>query len=116
MIEVYDILKKAAAAAEEKKGQDLVALDISKLTVLADAFLLVSGDNERQVAAITDAVEEALGKADVPLKGVEGRQNNEWVLLDYGDVIIHVFKRDSRAFYDLERIWRDAKRIDLKSL
>ena len=60
MIEVYDILKKAAAAAEEKKGQDLTALDISKLTVLADVFLLVSGDNERQVAAITDAVEEAL--------------------------------------------------------
>lgn len=116
MINAGSLLKTAVRAAEEKKGQDIVALDISKKSVIADYFLLVSGTNERQVAALTDAIEDALAKEKTVPKSVEGRKGNQWILMDYGDVVIHVFQAESRSFYDLERIWRDADKVDLLSL
>lgn len=110
------LMAAAVNACREKKGENIVALDISGLTVIADAFLIVSASNERQVSALHDAIEEALFKAGYPLRRAEGKQSNEWVLLDYGDTVIHVFKSESRAFYNLERIWRDAVLIDLDSI
>lgn len=109
----WKMLETAVNALSEKKGHDIVALDIRKLSVIADAFLIVTGDNARQVEALSDACEEAMGKAGYEKKNVEGLRGGKWVLLDYGDLIVHIFDRESRAFYDLERIWRDAETIDL---
>ncbi|MBR4769026.1 MAG: ribosome silencing factor [Lachnospiraceae bacterium] len=116
MIDAKTIVKVAVKAAEEKKGSDIVLLNISKKSVIADYFLIISGANERQVTALTDEIEDSLAKEKIFPKSVEGRKGNQWILLDYGDVVIHVFHSESRAFYDLERIWRDAERIDPNTL
>lgn len=111
-----EMMKIAYDALSEKKGKDIYGIDIEGLTIVTDAFLLVTGENSRQVAALQDAVQEALGKVGVHPKSIEGQRSASWILMDYGDLIIHVFDRESRSFYDLERIWRDGKRIDLSTL
>ena len=82
--------------------------------MLADYFLIASGSNVKQVQAMADSVEEVLGRAGVPLRQIEGYQNANWILMDYGDIIVHVFCREDRLFYDLERIWRDGKIMEEK--
>ncbi len=109
----FEMVRIAVEALREKKGKDIIALDVSERTVLTDAFIIVTGTNDRQVAALTDAVDEALTKADFAKKNVEGYHTGKWILLDFGDLIVHVFDTESRAFYDLERIWRDAERIEV---
>ena len=86
------------------------------MTVLADYFLIASGNNRNQVQALSDSVEEALGRAGVSPRQVEGYNAANWVLMDYGDIIVHIFDRENRLFYDLERIWRDGRRIDPSEL
>lgn len=105
-------------ALEEKKALDVRILDISRITVLADYFLIASGSNRNQVQAMVDEVEEELAKTGFRPKQIEGYQTANWVLLDYGDIIIHIFDEENRLFYDLERIWRDGSVIapeDLRS-
>ncbi|WP_394917725.1 ribosome silencing factor [uncultured Robinsoniella sp.] len=108
--------KIACAALEEKKAEDLKVINIEEVSVLADYFIITSGTNKNQVQALVDNVEEALGKAGYQVKQVEGYQTANWILLDYGDIIIHVFDSENRLFYDLERIWRDGKSISVEEL
>ncbi|KLU73630.1 MAG: hypothetical protein RHS_0486 [Robinsoniella sp. RHS] len=108
--------KIACAALEEKKAEDLKVINIEEVSVLADYFIITSGTNKNQVQALVDNVEEALGKAGYQAKQVEGYQTANWILLDYGDIIIHVFDSENRLFYDLERIWRDGKSISVEEL
>ena len=109
-----EMAKLAIKALEDKKGEDIHVIDIREVSVLADYFLIASGSNVKQVQAMADSVEEVLGRAGVPLRQIEGYQNANWILMDYGDIIVHVFCREDRLFYDLERIWRDGKIMDAK--
>lgn len=110
-----ELIRTAAAAADERSGFDLVGLDVSENMPLTDAFLLVSGRNERMVLSIADEVEDRL-RVEHGQKALrrEGLQLGRWVLLDFGDIVVHVFHEEDRLFYGLERIWRDAPVIDLQ--
>ena len=101
---------------EDKKAEEIKTIDISEVSVIADYFIIANGTNRSQIQALSDHVEEMLGKAGVPLRQIEGYQTANWVLLDFHDVIIHIFDKENRLFYDLERIWRDGKPVDSKSL
>ncbi|HEX6624741.1 MAG TPA: ribosome silencing factor [Pyrinomonadaceae bacterium] len=103
----------ALHAASEKKALELVALDLREVASFTDFFLLATGTNARQVQAISDAVEEQLKQRGTRPLRIEGYKTAEWVLLDYGDFIFHVFEDKARRFYDLERLWRDASRVAL---
>ena len=111
-----EMVKIAVAALEEKKAKDIKILDISGVSVLADYFIIASGSNRNQVQAMADNVEEVLGKAGVHPKQIEGYQTANWILMDYGDVVIHIFDEENRLFYDLERIWRDGKVVEKEEI
>lgn len=96
----------------EKKGEDIKIIDIEKVSVIADYFVLASASNTNQTQALVDNVEEQLFKAGYECKQKEGNNSSTWVLLDYGDMIVHVFSKEDRLFYDLERIWRDGKIVE----
>ena len=103
-------------ALEDKKEEDITIIDISGVSVLADYFIIANGTNSNQVLAMADNVDEELHKAGHPAKQIEGYPEGNWVLLDYGDIIVHVFDKENRLFYDLERIWRDGNRITIDEL
>ncbi len=105
-MENLDIAKAAAEALENKKGEDVKILDIRELSDFADYFVLATGNNRNQIDAMEEAVGEALNKIGVNHRNTEGNRDSNWILMDYGDVIIHIFDKESRSFYDLERIWR----------
>ena len=111
---LMDIIKLAAEAANDKKARDLVALDISAIASFADQFLICTGDSSRQIQAISDEIEMRLKASGVRPYQIEGRQNAEWVVMDYSDLVVHIFSKTARAYYDLERLWRDAVQIELK--
>jgi ribosome-associated protein len=113
--ELDERIVTALHAATDKKALDLVVLDLREIASFTDFFVLSSGANERQVQAISDEVLERLKKNGHPAARVEGRKTAEWILLDYGDFIVHVFADKARKFYDLERLWREAKRVELPS-
>lgn len=100
-------------AANEKKALNPVVLDLREIASFTDYFVIVSGSNERQVQAISDEVYETLKKSGVTAARVEGYKTAEWILLDYGDFIVHVFEQKARSFYDLERLWRESSRVQL---
>ena len=106
-----EMTRIAVAAMEEKKAQDVKIIDIEHISTLADYFVIASGTNRNQLQAMADNVEEMLGKAGFEPKQIEGYQNANWILMDYGDVVLHLFDEENRLFYDLERIWRDGKLI-----
>lgn len=101
------LVQIAAAAADAKGAEDIVALDVSEPMPLADAFVIATGRNERNVGAIADEVEEKLLEAGVKRLRREGRREGRWVLMDFGDLIVHVFHEEERRYYDLERLWKD---------
>ena len=103
----------ACKAIDDKKGQDIKIIDIHNVSVIADYFVIASGTNSNQVQAIVDNVEEQLGRAGFEAKQIEGNRNSSWILMDSGDVIVHVFDEENRLFYDLERIWRDGKVLEM---
>ena len=103
-------------ALNDKKGEDIKIIDITGISVLADYFIIANGTNDSHVNALVDNVEEELHKAGYPLKQREGRASGSWVLLDFGDIIVHVFDKENRLFYDLERIWKDGKVTDIADL
>lgn len=103
----------AARAAADKKASEIIALDVSERLVLTDIFLVVSADNERQVRAVADAVDQAMHQHGVKAHRKEGLSESRWVLLDYGDVVVHVQHEEDREYYALERLWRDCPVIDL---
>lgn len=108
--------KLAYEALDEKKAEDIKVIDISEISVIADYFVIANGTNESQVRALVDNVEDKLAKAGFQTKQREGHGLGSWVLLDFGEIIVHVFDRENRLFYDLERIWRDGKYIDINNL
>ncbi|HEX3252950.1 MAG TPA: ribosome silencing factor [Pyrinomonadaceae bacterium] len=103
----------ALHAAGEKKALEPVVLDLREIASFTDYFVIVSGANERQVQAISDEVYESLKKLGHTSARVEGYKTAEWILLDYGDFVVHVFEQKARKFYDLERLWRESKRVEL---
>ncbi len=103
----------ALHAAGEKKGLQPVVLDLREIASFTDYFVIVSGANERQVQAISDEIYESLKKLGHTAARVEGYKTAEWILLDYGDFVVHVFEQKARTFYDLERLWRESKRVEL---
>lgn len=115
-MDAREMAKLASEALADKKGTDIKVIDIREISVIADYFVLADGDNQNQLAAMRDAVEESLYKAGACLKQVEGNQKSTWILMDYGDIIVHIFSKDDRLFYDLERIWRDGVMIDPEDL
>ena len=110
------LAKIAIQVLEDKKGEDIRVIDISDLSVLADYFIIATGNNRTQVQAMADEVEQKLGRAGAVPRQIEGYQAANWVLLDFGDVIIHIFDAQNRLFYDLERIWKDGRQIDPEGL
>ena len=112
----FEMAKLAIEALEDKKAEDIRMIDISEVSVIADYFIIAGGSNRSQIQALCDNVEEKLGRAGLPVKQVEGYDTANWVLLDFGDIIVHIFDKENRLLYDLERIWRDGKQIELKDI
>jgi len=111
--ESIDLAVAAAAAAADKLAEDIVGFDVSEQLAIADVFLLCSAPNDRQVRAVVEAVEEALAAQGSKPVRAEGRQQGRWVLLDYIDLVVHVLHAEDRAFYSLERLWRDCPVVPL---
>lgn len=109
-----DIVKKAVLALEDKKAEDIRVIDITEVSSIADYFIIANGSNQNQLQAMLDAVDEALYKEGKKAKQVEGNQQSTWILMDYEDIIVHLFSKEDRLFYDLERIWRDGKEINIQ--
>jgi ribosome-associated protein len=103
-----------AQAGLDKKAEDVLVLDVRGLTSYADYFVLMTADSERQAGAIADAVDERLEAQGATKVGVEGYESGRWILIDYGDVVAHVFNREARGFYDLEGLWADAPRFPVE--
>ena len=103
-------------ALEDKKAEDIRILDIENISTLADYFIIASGRNRNQVQAMADEVDEKLGKAGYVPKQTEGYRTANWILQDYGDVVVHIFDTENRLFYDLERIWRDGTATSIEEL
>lgn len=108
-----EIAKLAHKAIDDKQGEDIRVLDISEVSVLADYFIIAHGNNKPQVKAMIEEVDRVLSKEGHEPKNIEGNQNGSWSLMDYGDVIVHIFGKEDRYFYALERIWADGKEIDM---
>ena len=111
-----EITKLACAALSDKKAGDIQVIDIREISVIADYFIIADGANQNQLEAMRDSVDEALYKAGIEVKQVEGNNKSTWILMDYGDIIVHIFSKQDRLFYDLERIWRDGKTVDPNEL
>ena len=111
-----ELCKIAVEALEDRKAEDVKVIDIREISPIADYFIIANATNQNQIQAMRDAADEALYKAGLTVKQVEGNQNSTWILMDYGDIIIHIFSKEDRLFYDLERVWRDGKEIDVKEL
>lgn len=108
---IEQLATAAANAAADKKAQDIVVLDIHDLTPMADFFIICSANSGTQVEAVTRAVRDKLAELGVPCKGAEGMQEAKWVLLDFGNLVVHVFRPEERTFYHLERLWGDAHSV-----
>ena len=111
-----ELAKLAYESIDEKKGIDIKIIDISKISVIADYFIITGGSNERQIESIAENIEEKLAKAGVYPRHIEGTQKSNWILMDYRDVIIHIFNQEERLFYDLERIWADGQTVEKADL
>lgn len=112
--ELDETVKLAIHCAADKKAVKMTALDLREIASFTEFFVIASGTNQRQVQAITDEINEQLKKqlSSRPVR-IEGYNTAEWVLMDYGDFVVHIFEQKAREFYDLERLWRDAKKVDL---
>ena len=108
--------KTACKALEDKKGEDIQVIDISQVSVLADYFIIANGNSENQVRALVDNVVEEMEKAGYSVRQREGYGLGSWVLLDFSDIIVHVFDKENRLFYDLERTWSDGRKIAVSDL
>lgn len=116
MSEAREMVKLIYQALEDKKAEDIEVIDIAGVSCLADYFVITHGENSNQVQAMADSVDEAMTKAGYKCRGTEGYNAAHWILLDYSDVVVHIFSSDDRRFYDLGRIWRDGKTVDVTEL
>ena len=115
-MEAAEFCKIAVAALEDRKAEDIKVIEIGTISVIADYFLIANGNSSSQVEAMVGEVEERLGRAGYNPKRIEGVRSSGWVLMDYGDIVVHVFSKEDRLFYDLERIWRDGKNVEKSEL
>ena len=115
-MQTIDLVKKIVEALEDKKAEDITVLDIGEVSSIADYFIIANGNNANQLTAMEDAVDEAMYTNGVHQKQVEGTGNSTWILMDYQDIIVHLFSKEDRQFYDLDRIWRDGKEINIEEL
>lgn len=113
MSQSLEMAKTVCKALEDKKGMDIRVIDIQGISVMADYFIIAHGTNPSQIQAMVDNVQEEMHKAGYDLKAKEGYHSASWVLLDYCDVIVHIFSEEDRLFYDLERIWKDGKEVTI---
>ena len=111
-----EIAKLACDALDDKKALEIKVINIENVSTLADYFIIASGTNHNQVQAMADNVDETLGRAGYEPKQIEGYQNANWILMDYRDIVIHIFDEENRLFYDLERIWRDGTVVEVEDL
>ncbi|MDD3174134.1 MAG: ribosome silencing factor [Herbinix sp.] len=103
-------------ALDEKKGEDIQIIEIKDISIIADYFIIANGSNASQVDALVSSVEDKLGRNGFETKRIEGVRSASWILMDYGDVVVHVFSKEDRLFYNLERIWRDGKTVSIDQL
>lgn len=115
-MEALECVKIAVKALDDKKAEDIKVIDIQGISSIADYFIIANGTNNNQLAAMKDSVEEELYKNDIHVKQIEGNNSSTWILMDYQDVIIHLFSTEDRHFYDIERIWRDGKELNIDDL
>ena len=111
-MEAKELARLAIKALEDKNAEDIKIIDISKVSVIADYFIIAGGNNRNQVQALSDNVDETCGRAGGKLRQIEGYESAKWILMDYNDIIVHIFSKEDRLFYDLERIWSDGTFID----
>ncbi len=111
-----ELVKIAFNALDDKKGHDIRIIDINEVSSMGDYFIIADGSNKNQVQALCDNVEEFMHKAGAKLKNREGYSNGGWILLDYYDIIVHIFVEEERSFYDLEHIWRDGRLVSVGDL
>lgn len=111
-----ELTKLAVEALEDRKAEDVTVIDLREISPIADFFIVANGNNQNQLRAMCDAADEVMYTHGIHQKHVEGNQNSTWILMDYGDVVIHIFSKEDRLFYDLERIWKDGKIIDKNDL
>lgn len=112
----YEQALETAKILSSKKGKDIKVIEISDVSVLADYMVIATGTSSTQVKALADTVEAKLDEQGISVSHIEGHRSNSWVLLDYVDIIVHVFSDEAREFYDLERLWQDGKEIDISSV
>lgn len=112
-MEAKEMTKIAIDALEDKKANDIHIIEISEISTIADYFIIANGTNRNQVQALIDSVEEALEKVGCRVKQIEGYDSANWILMDYGDIVIHIFDQENRLLYDLEKMWRDGTQVEL---
>lgn len=112
MNQIYDLTKKIYNLLDNKKALDISVLEIKKVSTVADYFVIVTGTSSTHIKALSDYVEDELEKDEIVVNHKEGMQKGEWVLLDYQDIVVHIFNQDKRDYYGLERIWNDAPKIE----
>ena len=112
-MEAFELMKTAVKCADDKKAQEIKALNITELTTLADYFVICHGNSSLQMRAISDAIEEKLKEEGVYLQNAGSQGSDQWMLMDYGDVIVHIFNAESREFYGIENLWADAETVDI---
>ena len=115
MTEAYKMAQIVISALEDKKAEEIKVIDINGVSSIADYFIIANGTNRSQVQALIDNVEEQLGRAGYFKKHVEGYDTANWILVDYGDIILHIFDKENRSFFNLERVWRDGVQLDSDS-
>ncbi|QKY69515.1 ribosome silencing factor [Lentibacillus sp. CBA3610] len=108
-----EIIQVIARACDDKRAEDIVALNMQDVSLMADYFLICHGGNERQVQAIARAIKESMDETDIQVKRMEGFEQARWILVDLDDIVCHVFHKDERHYYNLERLWGDASKVEL---
>ena len=114
--ELKNTLKLIIDALEDKKAEDIRIIDISEISVIADYFVITNGSNRSQIQALSDNVEEKLAAGKIFPKNIEGYNTANWILMDYHNILVHIFDTESRNFYDLEHMWRDGKNVEINKL
>lgn len=109
----YDVLMTVAKAADDKRAEDIIAIEMKKLSSIADYFMICHGNSDKQVEAIAKEIKDKADENQVEIQRLEGADEAKWILLDLGDVIVHVFQREERAYYNLEKLWGDAPTVDV---
>ena len=116
MADSRDLVRAAYKGLDDKKAEDINIIDIRGISVLADYFVIATGSNENQLEAMQDSVCEELHKIGCMPRQIEGNKKSTWVLMDFEDIIVHIFSKEDRLFYELDKIWRDGKEIDISEL